>query len=203
MYPCYIFGQFGSIWRPSIVIFKHNSKSRYLSDHVEIFWLFLKQYFTTLGNLPGFKFDCLSFQAYCRNTCILTCRTESLISPTFGQFYFHKFYFVWKLMTWVSRILQSLFRKFAEFCTTYATYNYEAEMRIFWFFLIISKLLNILQNVLHILIGNVKGLHKMYIKSYFDKNKFCSLLILFKFITQKWQSFCKCANFFADSFHGA
>ena len=54
---------------------------------------------------------------------------------------------------------------------------------------------NILQIFLHIIIGNVKSFHKMYIKSYFDKNKFLHTFLPYKLATQKRQSFCKCANF--------
>ena len=56
-------------------------------------------------------------------------------------------------------------------------------MRVFGFSWLFPKSLNILQIFLHILIGNVKGFHKMYIKPYFGKNKLCTFL--YKFTTQK------------------
>ena len=49
------------------------------------------------------------------------------------------------------------------------------QIRVFsWLY---TKLLNILQILLHILIGNVKGFHKMYIKSNFDNKKIAHFLL--------------------------
>ena len=116
---------------------------------------------------------------------------------------FHKLYFVWKLMTWESIICKVSLENLPNCALLFATYSCEAEMRICGFSWLFPRSFNIFKIFLHILIGNVKGFHKMYDKPYFDQNKLCTVFYYISLLRKKWLSFCKFANFFADSFRGA
>ena len=55
------------------------------------------------------------------------------------------------------------------FTLRFAIYSYEAEMCILGLSWLVPSSLNILQIFLHILIGNVKNFHKMYINHILTK----------------------------------
>ena len=91
--------------------------NKYQSYHVEIFLLFLKIYFTTLDKMPGFKTDCLSFQAL-PEQCIFTCWTKSLILPPSVNG-FLQIILCLKAHDMKKWNLPILLRKFAQFCANF------------------------------------------------------------------------------------
>ena len=167
--------------------------------HILKICLFLKQYYTKFRVWklttwdPGLLPECIHFDLPDRITHLTHFRSMD----------FHKLdHLCLKAHNiWGSRICKVCLENWQKVALLFATYGYEAEMRILGFSWLFPRLLNILQILFHILI--VKEFHKMYIKSYFEQKKISTLFYCVSLLRKKWPSFRKCENFFAGSFRGA